>query len=254
MERWIGKTALVTGASSGMGESACITLVNHGLKVIGLARRFDRMEKLAIKLERAKGRFYPMKCDVTKESEILEAFKFAETLGGIDILINNAGLFIPNHIIDGPTADFDQVLGVNLRAAAICIRETAQSVKKRKSQGHIINICSILGHNVEIAKGAPMNLYTPTKFALRAMSDVVRHELSVTKADIKLTNLSPGLVKTEMPGNSSYGEKIYEVMPYLLPKDVVDSMIFVLGTPPRVEITELTIQPFNGNLESNNSS
>ncbi|XP_066590087.1 farnesol dehydrogenase-like [Prorops nasuta] len=248
MERWAGKVAIVTGTSSGIGESACVALVNHGLKVIGLARRFDRLEKLAKTLEKAKGRFYPMKCDVTKESEILEAFKFAETLGGVDILINNAGVFLPSHIINGSAKDYDQVLGVNVRAAAICIREITQSVKKRKSQGHIINVCSVIGHNVEIARGAAINLYAPSKFALRAMSDAVRNELNVAKVDIKVTNLSPGLVKTEMPSNSSYGEKIYEVMPYLQSKDIADSIVFVLGTPPSVEISELTIQPLHANL------
>lgn len=92
MERWIGKVAVVTGASSGIGETIATTLVENGIRVVGLARRLKNLQMIAKCLENAKGTFYPVQCDVTQEKQIIEAFKFARSLGGVDILVNNAGL------------------------------------------------------------------------------------------------------------------------------------------------------------------
>lgn len=99
MNRWIGKVAVVTGASSGIGEAIAMTLVKNGLKVVGLARRIDKLKKITEQIASAKGTFYPTQCDVTKEEEILKAFEFAKSLGGVDILINNAGIAFPEPII-----------------------------------------------------------------------------------------------------------------------------------------------------------
>lgn len=100
MDRWIGKVALVTGVSSGIGETIAVTLVERGIKVIGLARRLEKMQEITKRLVNAKGIFYPIKCDVTNEQEVLEAFKHAKNnFGGVDILINNAGVAFPSTII-----------------------------------------------------------------------------------------------------------------------------------------------------------
>lgn len=99
MNRWAGKVAVVTGASSGIGEAISITLVENGLKVVGLARRIDKLQQIGERLASAKGSFHSVQCDVTKEEEILKAFKLAKDLGGVDILINNAGVVYPETII-----------------------------------------------------------------------------------------------------------------------------------------------------------
>lgn len=93
MERWNGKVAIVTGASAGIGEAIARSLVFHGLNVLGLARREDRLQKLSQDLKQSKGTFYYLRCDVENEEDILKAFAFVnDKFGSVDILINNAGI------------------------------------------------------------------------------------------------------------------------------------------------------------------
>lgn len=93
MDRWIGKYAIVTGVSSGIGESIARELVTAGVNVLGLARRENRLQDLAENLKNSKATFHYLKCDLRKEQDILDAFAFAEkNFGRVDILINNAGL------------------------------------------------------------------------------------------------------------------------------------------------------------------
>lgn len=99
MDRWIGKIAVVTGASSGIGETITTNLVQNGMRVVGLGRRLENLKIIAKHLEKASGTFYPVQCDITQEKEILEAFEFAKSLGGVDVLVNNAGVAFPETII-----------------------------------------------------------------------------------------------------------------------------------------------------------
>lgn len=92
MDQWRGKIAVVTGASSGIGKATCIALLKHGVNVVGLARRLENMKTIPNEAEGMKGKFYPIRCDLNKEEDILEALKNVETLGGADILVNNAGI------------------------------------------------------------------------------------------------------------------------------------------------------------------
>lgn len=92
MDRWVGKVAVVTGASAGIGEVIVELLAKAGVHVVALARRIENLEALAAKLNGAKGKVYPKQCDLNKEDDIVNSLKWVETtLGGIDILINNAG-------------------------------------------------------------------------------------------------------------------------------------------------------------------
>nr|CAD7399815.1 unnamed protein product [Timema poppensis] len=93
MNRWKGRVALVTGASAGIGEAIAKALVKQGMKVVGLARSLDRMKNYEKELEGEPGKFYPIKADMTKEEDLLAAFKWvSENLEGVDVLVNNAGV------------------------------------------------------------------------------------------------------------------------------------------------------------------
>uniref|UniRef100_A0A182U708 Dehydrogenase n=1 Tax=Anopheles melas TaxID=34690 RepID=A0A182U708_9DIPT len=241
MERWRGKVAIVTGASSGIGAATVKALASAGMITFGLARRVERVEALKDELaEDARGRLQALRCDVTKEEDILAAFREVEQrCGGVDVLINNAGVARSSvGVLDAKnTQELRDVIDTNLVGLALCSREAYQSMKKRSVDGHIVHINSILGHKV-----IPMNtlnVYPATKYGVTALTETMRHELRMAGTKIKVTSISPGLVRTEIIGNSG----VFNDMPILEPEDIANGILYVLGTPPRVQVHELMIKP-----------
>ncbi|XP_015600623.1 farnesol dehydrogenase-like [Cephus cinctus] len=242
MDRWRGKVAIVTGASVGIGAALVEALVNEGLKVVGLARRVGKMEELASSLKDKKGTLDAVQCDVSKEEDILKAFKIVEEkFGGLDILVNNAGVLFPSSIIEGPTEHFRQILDVNVFGVSICTREAVRLMRKSPSQGHIININSVAGHNAELIM-IPISIYAASKFAVTGLTDSVRNEIAAANLNIKITSVSPGAVETDMINKLDVPSSMVK----LASADIVDGILYVLSTPPRVQVKELTIAPFNG--------
>nr|XP_003705303.1 PREDICTED: dehydrogenase/reductase SDR family member 11-like [Megachile rotundata] len=238
MDRWNGKVAIVTGASSGIGEATAAALVKKGVKVVGLARRVEKLQELGKKL--GKDKFHSIQCDVRKEEDILKAFQWTEKeLGGVDILVNNAGVAVHSQILESPTEEYYKVIDTNLIAPAVCAREAVKSLKKRGSPGHIININSIAGHFAESIH-LPLGMYCPSKYGLTALGSELRHELIAGELKIKVTSISPGAVKTDMiTGVLPPNIKI----PILEAEDIAAAVVYALETPERVEIPEITIIP-----------
>ncbi|XP_076181385.1 farnesol dehydrogenase-like [Ptiloglossa arizonensis] len=248
MDRWVGKVAIVTGASAGIGLVIAKSLVDHGVKVVGLARRLDKLQEL--KEELKKDMFYPIECDLRKEENILDTFKWIEKeLNGADILINNAGIANATFIIDGPIEEHRKVLDINVIAPAICAREFSQSIKKRNVPGHIININSMAGHFAETIH-TPIGMYAASKYALNALSMEIRHELIEAKLSIKVTNISPGAVLTDMLKNIVKSKAIVDKIPTLKEKDISDAVMYALGTPQSVEIYDVFLMPANSPVGS----
>lgn len=192
MDRWIGKTAVVTGASSGIGAAICVDLIKAGVNVVGLARRKERIEALKEKIPAsATGKLYAIKCDLTQESDIKSAFNWIEgNLGGTDILVNNAGIIKTMNLLDAEnTTNLRETIDTNILAVAICSREAFQSMKKRGINGHIIHINSGAGHKIPYFVGLypSFNIYPSTKFAVTAMTEVMRQELQSFGTKIKVT-------------------------------------------------------------------
>ncbi|XP_055536148.1 farnesol dehydrogenase-like [Wyeomyia smithii] len=239
MERWQGKVAVVTGASSGIGASTAKTLAEAGMIVVGLARRVERMEALKGELaEDIRHRLNVAKCDVTKEKEIVNAFKWIEdTFGGVDVLINNAGVFRKTKLIEADNTDkLREVLDTNVMGLVLCTREAFQSMKKRSVDGHVIHINSIAGHNASLPT---VNIYGASKFAVTAITETMRQEFRTEGTKVRVTSISPGAVLTEILPE----EMIRQGVPMLEAKDIADAIVYVLGTPPRVQVHELTIKP-----------
>ncbi|CAH1104872.1 unnamed protein product [Psylliodes chrysocephalus] len=247
MERWIGKVAVVTGASSGIGAGIVVKLVEEGLVVVGLARRIDRMEIAARELSGKRGTFHPIKCDLSVENEIIEAFEnIRKSLGPVHVLINNAGFAKMAPLVNGETEKWKAVLDVNLLALCICTREAIKDMNEHNIDGHIIHVNSVLGHR--IPDSFPLNVYPATKRAVGALAEVLRFELNDLKSNIKITSLSPGLVSTEI--FDAYGvsfENVSEALaggnlPCLNVEAIVDGVVYILSTPPKVMVSELTIR------------
>lgn len=190
MDRWINKVAIVTGASSGIGAAIAVDLALAGMKVIGLARRQERVDELKAKVPAtSKGSLVSFKCDVSKESEVLAAFAWViKEFGGVDVLINNAGIVRSGKIIGATdTPGLRETIETNVMGVVYCTREAFASMKSRGVDGHIVLINSIAGHKVPSIPGMSLNIYPPTKHAVTAMTEVLRQELLAEGTKIKVT-------------------------------------------------------------------
>lgn len=253
MERWKGKIAVVTGASAGIGLEIVKSLIKHGVNVVGLARRVEIIEKLKEELSEFEAKVHPFKCDVADINEIKRAFAWiADNFGGVDILVNNAGVFKFIRLLDEAASiddDLKKTVDVNLMGMVYCTREAFKTMKSRDF-GYIVNINSIAGHILPFLNDAESsyNIYPASKFGMTATNEIIRQELanSQFKDKIRVTSISPGEVKTEMVAASSYKgdvEQYFAEVPHLLPEDIAEAVIYVLSTPPRCNVTELTIRP-----------
>lgn len=191
MERWVGKVAIVTGASSGIGAQIAIDLVNAGLIVVGLARRIERIEELKSKVSPSTtGVLHSLRCDVTREEDIKQAFKWTtDNLGGVDVLVNNAGIARNFNLIDEDnTATVKEIVDTNVMAVVLCTRDAFQSMKQRNVDGHIFVINSIAGHTVpNFPLIGSYNAYAPSKYAVTAMVEVFRQEFQKQGTGVKIT-------------------------------------------------------------------
>ncbi|XP_053674775.1 farnesol dehydrogenase-like [Anopheles nili] len=241
MERWIGRLALVTGASSGIGAATAKALTKAGMITVGLVRRTERIYQLKQELPNdVANRLHAMQCDVTKEEDILFSFRQIEDrFGSPYVLINCAGfsrnairLLQPNN-----TQVLRDVIDTNLLGLALCSREAYLSMKKRSIDGHIVHINSIAGHKVPPFN--TVNIYPASKYGVTALTETMRHEMRLDDSKVKVTSISPGLVRTEMTPEEALNCKL----PMLEPEDIVEGIIFVLGTRPEVQVHEMIIKP-----------
>lgn len=193
MERWEGKVAVVTGASAGIGAEIVKDLVKAGMIVVGLARRKERVEALKKDIPSdAKGKLYAVKCDVSKDDDIVKAFGWIVfELGGIDVLVNNAGIVRTCSAMDEGNEDLlREVLQTNLWGLIMCTKKAVEIMKRKKViGGHIININSIAGHSVPIlSTGKPyFNVYPSSKYGVTAFTEVLRQEFNFDNAKFKVT-------------------------------------------------------------------
>ncbi|PNF16601.1 Dehydrogenase/reductase SDR family member 11 [Cryptotermes secundus] len=227
MQRWAGRVAMVTGASSGIGAAITKELVKNGLKVIGMARRVENIEALSASLQSAAGQLYPVKADLTRENEVCSVFRWVKSnLGGVDVLVNSAGVASANSLIDGPVEKWKHILELNILGQSLCTKEAIQSMNERGvNDGHIVNINSMQKHacaHIRISK-----------YGIRFTQDV---------AERNPCSLSPGTVRTDLPEASGLTDP-YQDNPYLEPQDVADAVVYVLGTRPHVQVSELIIRP-----------
>ncbi|CRL02303.1 CLUMA_CG015214, isoform A [Clunio marinus] len=247
MEKWIGKVAIVTGASAGIGEGIVKSLAKSGIHVVGLARRSEKVDEYVQQLGKTPGTIYSHKCDVSDLQSVKEAFKWIEEkFGFIHILINNAGVAYKMQILDEAdvTEKIDSILKTNVSGLVYCTREAVRLMKKADDYGMIVNVGSIVGHNIPFRPNS-LNMYAPSKYAVTAVSEVLRQELiNQNNQKIRVTNLSPGHVRTDMATPSNVDpDEYYATKSVLMPEDVALTINFLLETPVHVNISQLTIKP-----------
>ncbi|MGH6954252.1 MAG: SDR family NAD(P)-dependent oxidoreductase [Alphaproteobacteria bacterium] len=188
-----GARVLVTGASVGLGRHFAATLARAGAHVVAAARRVDMLERLATDLRDSPGRIVPLILDVTSGESIRAAVQAAEDrLGGLDVLVNNAGIAVVKPLFEWTEADWDRVVDTNLRGAWLVAQEAARRMVARGSGGAIINIASVLG----IRPIGQVPAYTAAKAGLIQLTRTMAMELA--RHDIRVNAIAPGYVETEM--------------------------------------------------------
>lgn len=230
------KTALITGASSGIGAACAKALANNGAKVVLTGRNQTSLEQLS---EEIGGRY--MVADISQNDEVIKLFD--EIDESIDILVNNAGIAPKASIIEGKIESFEDLLRVNVLAVVHCCQ---LAIKKfdPSTGGQIINISSMSGHRVPPSGG----FYAATKFAVRAITEALRYELKIQKNKTRVSMISPGFVDTPLLDNYFKGseEKLSELrerLEMLKPEDVANSLIHILESPNHVEIGDIMVRP-----------
>jgi NAD(P)-dependent dehydrogenase (short-subunit alcohol dehydrogenase family) len=191
-----GKTALVTGASSGFGWHFSRVLAGAGAKVLAGARRTDRLEELCREIGANGGIAHPASLDVTHKSSIRQAFDVAEAeLGTVDILVNNAGISRSGLLLNLAEDDWDAVLNTNLKAVWQVAREAAARMRIASCSGSIINVASILAFGTGKGLGSYMAAKAGVVQLTRAMA------LEWATMNIRVNALAPGYFPTEISGN-----------------------------------------------------
>lgn len=195
MERWSGKLAVVTGASAGIGAGICIELVKSGMIVVGLARREERIESLKTEIpNELRKNLHALKCDVSKEEEIIQVFKHIDDqFGGVSVLVNNAGVSIRSSLLEREDSKkIKSIMDINVFGLVHCTREAYKSMEKyRINDGHIIHINSVAGHFVlnklDWEFQEPYNSYSASKFAVTALTETYRQDFIKRNTKIKVT-------------------------------------------------------------------
>jgi len=189
-----GQAALVTGASSGLGRHFALTLARAGAKVALCARRADRLAEVAREIQAMDGRAVPIVMDVTDAASVRDGVAAAETeLGSLAILINNSGIADSGApFLEQEEADWDRVIGTNLKGAWLVAREVARHMARLGHGGRIVNVGSVLG----LRAAARVPAYAASKAGLIQLTRAMAVELA--RHDIRVNALAPGYIETDL--------------------------------------------------------
>lgn len=237
------QVALVTGASSGIGRAIAQTLAQQGYRLALLARRRDRLEALQVELQAEGIEVLICEADLRQEGDILKGFaKVRQTWGGVDVLINNAGLGHKAPLMSGETEAWRDMLEVNVLALCICTREAVQDMQQRGDRGHIVHISSLSGHRVPGASG----VYAASKYAVRALAEGLRRELRAANSSIRISSISPGFTETEFAEkyhrSATVAQDIYTQFPVLQAQDIANAVAYVLSQPDYVQVQDILLR------------
>lgn len=239
-----GKTAFITGASSGIGEATARLLAAQGVKVALMARRRDRLEALKAGIGKGGGEGLAIRADVTKKTEVKMAVdECLKTFGQIDILINNAGVMPLSLMKNLHEEEWERMVDVNIKGVLFCIGAVLPGMIKQAS-GHIINISSVAGRKVLPGSA----VYCATKYAVSALSEGMRMELG-QESNIRVTVIEPGMVATELGRSitdkevlSVIGPRFQNVKP-LKSDDIARAVLYALSQPDHVNSADIMIMP-----------
>ena len=233
--------AVVTGASSGIGEATVRSLAAEGAAVVAGARRKERLHGLVEEVTRDGGKAIAVECDLTDEQQAHALVDRAiGEFGRIDILVNNAGVMLLSKVEKGLSDEWRQMFDVNV-LGLLYATDAAVEAMKRQGSGHIVNVSSVAGRKTRPTGG----VYSGTKFAVNAISEAMRQEL--LEDGIRITIVEPGAVATELTDHITdeevrKGLKQRNIEP-LRSEDVANAIAYAVSQPQRVSVNEILIRP-----------
>ncbi len=259
-----GKTAIVTGASSGIGRAIAEALGGAGAHVFLAGRTLAAMEESRAKIEAAGGKATVAVVDIRNVDETRDLVqRAARETGRLDIMVNNAGLSYPTPIVDGDPEEWRSMLETNILALLVGCQEAVRVMRACKAEGHIVNISSIAAHRSD------SGVYGATKHAVSSISSTLRRELE--EDNIRVVNISPGAIGTNFArnfdeafvsgflkaagyeGEVKKGERLPDdVMKTLQPRvrqvlsspeDVANAVLFAISQPIYVNVAEVVVRP-----------
>ena len=238
-----GKVALVTGASSGIGEATALALAAEGANVAVAARRVDRLETLIKRIEEGGGQAFPIQADVADEAQAREMVRTAhDKWGRLDILVNNAGVMLLGQIDGADTEDWRRMVNTNV-LGLMYATHTALPLMKAQNVGHVVNISSVAGRTARAGSGA----YNASKWGVVAFSEALRQE--VYQNHIRVTVIEPGAVATELtehitdPSAKKEIQEFVQAMTPLESEDIAAAVVYAVTQPQRVNVNEILIRP-----------
>ncbi|MFC9394194.1 SDR family oxidoreductase [Streptomyces sp. NPDC057027] len=242
-----GRVAVVTGASSGIGEATAEHLAGLGARVVVLARREDRLVELADRIEKDGGEALALPVDVTDRAAVRAAAeRIATELGGADLLFNNAGVMLPAPVEELATEQWQRQIDLNITGLMNVIGAfTPQLVEAAASRGvaDLINTSSIAAQNIF----PNFAVYSATKAYVTHLSRHLRAELGAK--NVRVSAVEPGIVGTELQshvtdaGALAWLEDSKGTMEWLTPEDVARTVGFVASLPPRANLQQVTLMP-----------
>ena len=236
------KVVVITGASSGIGESTAKLLARQGAKVVLGARRKNRIDAVVKEISAAGGKAIGFAVDVTKRAEVEAFIKGAvDNFGRVDVIVNDAGIMLIAPIQALKVEEWERQIDVNIKGILYGVAAALPQMQKQES-GHIINLASVFGIKVFAPGGT---VYCATKAAVRALTEGLRLELH--SQNIRCTMISPGAVASELPEGSSEEatrKNLREFMKMAIPADAIARAIaYAIEQPADVEIDEVVVRP-----------
>ena len=243
-----GTVALVTGASSGIGEATALALAAQGASVALAARRRDRLEGLAEQVRQAGGRALVLEADVTQEPQARDAVeRTVAELGRLDTLVNNAGVMLLGPMEHAPVEEWQRMVELNVLGLMYCAHAALPHLLSAAQDGprqvaDMVNISSVAGRVARTGSG----VYNATKFGVGAFSESLRQE--VTKRHVRVSLVEPGAVETELAGHNrpEVLESIssrFAGVERLQSEDIADAIAYVVTRPRHVAVNEVLIRP-----------
>ncbi|MGE7991405.1 SDR family oxidoreductase [Pseudomonas sp. NPDC089554] len=235
------KVVVITGASSGLGESTARYLAARGAKVVLAARRAERLQQLAEEIRASGGEALPVVTDVTVKEQVQALIDATiSRFGRVDVMINNSGLMAIAPMAQGRTDEWDRMIDINIKGVLYGIAAALPAMQQQNS-GHIINVASVAGVKVFAPGGT---VYSGTKYAVRAITEGLRMEVG---GNIRATLISPGAVDSELKFGSNdeaSSNNVKEFYKQAIPAEsVARAIAYAIEQPAEVDINEVVLRP-----------